>query len=79
MNASIYRSKYYVEKRTGTFADNLVAFGLAYVLDGIADSRARVTIADHGSHFAVICDPPLREDWVKNCQFFYRRFSFSHC
>ncbi|WP_322815796.1 hypothetical protein [Chloroflexus sp.] len=74
MNASIYRSEYYVEKRTGTFADNLVAFGLAYVLDGITNSRARVTIADHGSHFAVICDPPLREDLVKNCQFFTGAF-----
>jgi len=64
MNSSIYRNEYYVEKRTATFADNLVAFGVAYVLNGIADGRARITIEDCGPYFAVICDPPLREEWV---------------
>ncbi len=74
MNSSIYRSEYYVEKRTATFADNLVAFGVAYVLNGIADGRARITIEDCGPYFAVICDPPLREEWVAHCQFFTGAF-----
>ncbi|WP_448542196.1 hypothetical protein [Roseiflexus sp.] len=74
MDSSIYRSEYYVEKRTATFADNLVAFGVAYVLNGIADGRARITIEDCGPYFAVICDPPLCEEWVTDCQFFTGAF-----
>ncbi|WP_322510410.1 hypothetical protein [Chloroflexus sp.] len=71
---SIYRGAYYVEKRTGSFADNLIAFGLAYVLNGIANGRARITIEDSGPHFTVFCDPPLQEDWVKKCNFFTGAF-----
>jgi hypothetical protein len=74
MDSSIYRSEYYVEKRTATFADNLVAFGVAYVLNGIADGRARITIEDCGPYFTVICDPPLREEWVAHCGFFTGAF-----
>lgn len=71
---TIYRGEYYVEKRSGSFADNLVAFGLAYVLHGIADGRARVTIEDAGPHFTVSCEPPLQEDWVTNSKFFTGAF-----
>jgi hypothetical protein len=74
MNSSIYRGEYFVEKRTATFADNLVACGLAYVLNGIASGRARITIEDCGSHFAVICDPPLCKEWVDSCTFFTGAF-----
>lgn len=72
--SSIYRNEYYVEKRTGSFADNLVAFGVAYVLSGIVNGQARVTIEDSGPHFTVICDPPLQLDWVTNCKFFTGAF-----
>lgn len=72
--SSIYRHEYYVEKRTGSFADNLVTFGLAYILDSIANGQARVTIKDAGPHFIVSCEPPLQENWVTNCQFFTGAF-----
>ncbi len=72
--SSIYRGEYYVEKRTGSFSDNLIAFGLAYILHGIANGRARITIVDSNHHYTVICDPPVEEDWVSRCSFFTGAF-----
>ncbi len=72
--SSMYRGEYYVEKRTGSFSDNLIAFGLAYILHGIANGRARITIVDSNHHYTVICDPPVEEDWVSRCSFFTGAF-----
>lgn len=59
-----------MDKSTGTFADNLAAFGLAFVIRQIAGSRARVTLRDDGGAFAVVCDPPITAEQVASCKFF---------
>lgn len=66
----MYQSTYFIEKSTNTFADNLAAFGLAFVLNAIADGRAKVSMEDKGYVFAVICEPAIRQEWVEKCKFF---------
>jgi hypothetical protein len=66
----LFQSTYYIDKTSGTFADNLAAFGLAFVLNGVAAGRARVKIEDNGAVFAIHCDPAIQEKWVKKCEFF---------
>lgn len=66
----MFQDTYYIGKSTGTFADNLMAFGLAFVLDAIAKGRAKVQIEDRGDHFAVTCRPALQATWVDECPFF---------
>ncbi|MGQ9815967.1 MAG: hypothetical protein ACUVR3_12610 [Candidatus Roseilinea sp.] len=66
----MFQDTYYIGKSTGTFADNLMALGLAFVLDAIAKERAKVQIEDRGDHFAVTCKPALHESWVVQCPFF---------
>lgn len=66
----MYQSIYYIDKTSGTFADNLAAFGLAFVLNGIANGRAKVRLEDHGAVFVIVCDPAIQEKWVKQCKFF---------
>lgn len=66
----MYQSTYFVEKSSQTFADNLAAFGLASVLNRIANDRAQIRLEDAGSAFAVVCEPELREEWVNEARFF---------
>lgn len=66
----MYQSEYFIDKSSNTFADNLAAFGLAFVLNGIADGRAKIFIEDNGAAFVVRCAPALREEWVAQCKFF---------
>ncbi|MDE3091979.1 MAG: hypothetical protein KGJ80_21610, partial [Chloroflexota bacterium] len=66
----MFQSIYYIDKTSGTFADNLAAFGLAFVLNGVANGRARVRIEDNGAVFMVKCEPAIQENWVSECQFF---------
>lgn len=66
----LYQSTYFIEKSSGTLADNLAAYGLAFVLNGIASGRAVITLRDMGSAFAVISSPAINESWVKECEFF---------
>jgi len=66
----LYQSTYFIEKSTNTFADNLAAFGLAFVINAIADGRAKVRMEDKGYAFAVICEPPIQQEWVENRKFF---------
>jgi hypothetical protein len=66
----LYQSTYFIEKSTNTFADNLAAFGLTFVLNAIADGRAKVRMEDKGHAFAVICEPAIRQEWVENRKFF---------
>jgi hypothetical protein len=63
-------STYYIDKASQTFADNLAAFGLAYVLNALADGRAEVQLEDQGSVFAVTCEPALQPEWVAQRAFF---------
>ncbi len=66
----MYQSTYFIEKSTNTFADNLAVFGLAFVLNAIADGRVKVRMEDKGYAFAAICEPEIRQEWVENCKFF---------
>ena len=66
----MYQSTYFIEKNTNTFADNLAAFGLAFVLNVIADERSKVRMEDKGYAFAIICEPEIRQEWVEQCKFF---------
>lgn len=66
----MYQSTYFIEKSTNTFADNLAAFGLAFVLNAIANDRAKIRLEDKGYAFAVICEPAIRQEWVEKCKFF---------
>jgi hypothetical protein len=66
----LYQSIYFIDKSTNTFSDNLAAFGLSFVLNAIADGRAKVRMEDKGYAFAVICEPPIREEWVEKRTFF---------
>ena len=73
----MFQSTYYIDKLSNTFADNLAVFGLAFVLNGVADGRARVRIEDTGAVFAVVCEPAIREKWVEEVPilFWVRHFS----
>jgi hypothetical protein len=67
---SLFQSAYTIDKSSNTFADNLAAFGLAFVLDGVADGQATIRLEDHGHAFAVICEPAIQPDWVEKRPFF---------
>jgi hypothetical protein len=67
----MYQSEYFIDKSSNTFADNLAAFGLAFVLNGIAkDHGAKIFVEDNGAVFRVRCTPAIREEWVVQCKFF---------
>lgn len=66
----MYQAEYFIDKSSNTFADNLAAFGLAFVLNGIADGRAKIFLEDNGAAFVVRCVPALREEWVDQAKFF---------
>ncbi len=67
---------YYVPKQTGTYADVLMAYGLATLIDRIFQQAKgpgatwRIEIADGGSHYLVRLSEPLQRAWVQNCPFF---------
>ncbi len=67
---NLYQSNYFIDKSSSTFADNLAAFGLAFVLAGIANQRAQIRLEDAGSVFVVVCEPALKSEWVEQCKFF---------
>lgn len=63
------RSQFYVEKRSQTLADNLAAFGAAYLLDAIAGGRTRVHIEDVGPAYAILCEPGWKDGWLEQAGF----------
>jgi len=72
----MYQQTYFVDKRTGTFADVCMAYGLAVILDkilgsGLGEQRSRtVRILDKGSAYAIDLSSPLQEKWIESCRFF---------
>ncbi|RMG62354.1 MAG: hypothetical protein D6709_11910, partial [Chloroflexi bacterium] len=61
----MYQDIYYVPKRTGTYSDVLVAYGLATLLEhifrqvkGPAD-RWRIVLEDGGGHYLVRLSEPV--------------------
>jgi hypothetical protein len=72
----MYQDIYYVPKRTGTYSDVLVAYGLASLLDHIfrqvkdPTERWRIVLEDGGGHYLVRLSEPVREEWVSKDLFF---------
>lgn len=72
----MYQDIYYVPKRTGTYSDVLVAYGLATLLDHIfrqvkdPTDRWRIVLEDSGGHYLVRLSEPVQEEWVRKCFFF---------
>jgi len=70
----MYQDKYFMDKRTGTFADVLAAYGLAAVLDEVLaqargrDAPRKVWLRDAGPYYVIELPEPLREEWVEGCQ-----------
>jgi hypothetical protein len=66
----MYQDVYYVPKRTGTYSDVLVAYGLASLLEHIfrqvkdPTERWRIVLEDGGGHYLVRLSEPVREEWV---------------
>lgn len=68
----MHRSQFYVDKSTHTFADALVAFGLATLLEAtLSDAVARqdgndvvVRMEDQGGHYRLTCEPGIEDDWL---------------
>jgi len=70
----MYQDKYYVDKRSGTFADVLLAFGLARLLQVLADDGAgpgsvNVRLRDAGPYFEVALSQPVHEEWLRRASF----------
>lgn len=66
----MYQDIYYVPKRTGTYSDVLVAYGLATLLDHIfrqvkdPAERWRIVLEDGGGHYLVRLSEPVQEGWM---------------
>lgn len=69
----MYQDIYYVPKRTGTFADVFLAYGLATLLDSIlayfVERGHWVRLRDHGLYYAAELSHPLREEWMDKAPF----------
>jgi len=69
----MYQKVYYVDKRTGTFSDVFVAYGLATLLDSVlanfVEGDRWVRIRDMGPYYAVELSHPLRKEWVDKAPF----------
>jgi len=69
----MYQDTYYVDKRTGTFADLFVAYGLATLLDSVlahfAEGDRWVRIRDMGPYYAVELSNLLQEEWLDKAPF----------
>lgn len=72
----MYQNTYFVPKRTGTYADVFLAYGLAAILDRLAGqakgefARPRLEIADAGPYYQVHLSEPVREEWIQKVPFF---------
>ena len=69
----MYQEVYYVDKRTGTFADVFLAYGLAALLDSVLGNFVPgprwVRLRDQGPHYAVELSHPLTPEWVDQAPF----------
>ncbi|MBW2030886.1 MAG: hypothetical protein JRJ31_17625 [Deltaproteobacteria bacterium] len=69
----MYQKVYYVDKRTGTFADVFLAYGVATLLDSVLThflgNDHWVRIRDYGPYYAIELSHCLREEWVDQAPF----------
>lgn len=69
----MYQKTYYVDKRTGTFSDVFLAYGLATLLDSIlahgVENGRRIRLRDYGPYYAIELSHPLQEQWVATAPF----------
>ncbi|MER3513302.1 MAG: hypothetical protein C4310_01925 [Chloroflexota bacterium] len=69
----MYQQIYYVDKRTGTFADVFLSYGLATLLDSVlahfVEGDHSVRIRDQGPYYAIELSHPLQEEWIDNAPF----------
>jgi hypothetical protein len=72
----MYQDTYFVPKRTGTYADVFLAFGLATMVDRLARqakgefARPRIVIADAGPYYEIRLSEPVQEGWIPDGLFF---------
>lgn len=72
----MYTDTYYVPKRSGTYADVFLAYGLATVLDRLAgqargeSDKPRIWITDAGPHYEIHLSEPAQEAWIPDGLFF---------
>lgn len=72
----MYQDTYFVPKRTSTYADVFLAYGLATILDRLAgqakgeSNRPRIDIADAGPYYQVRLSEPVQEEWIPDTLFF---------
>jgi len=60
----MYQSTYYVDKTTGTFADVLLAYGVASLLERLLQEnvgQATVRVRDAGSAYVIALENPMGE------------------
>lgn len=69
----MYQQTYYVDKRTDTFADVFLAYGLATLLDSVLDhfvgDNRWVRLRDKGAYYAIELSHPMQEEWVDKAPF----------
>jgi len=68
----MYQDRYFVPKRTGTFADVLVTYGLARVLERLIpeDYSRKIHIEDEGPYYILELAQPIRPEWIEGARFF---------
>lgn len=77
----MYQSTYYVDKTTDTFADVLLAYGVASLLERLLQAHVgqrTVRVQDAGSVYAIILEDPIEEgfeeiDWFCDLPFIHTR------
>lgn len=68
----MYQNVYYVPKRTGTYSDVLISYGLAALIEHIfrqvkqPTEHWRITLEDSGSHYLIRLSEPLQNSWVRD-------------
>lgn len=70
------RDTFYVSKRTGTYSDVLIAYGLATLLHQIfreakpPSAAWRIELEDAGSHYVVRSSEPIDDSWLETLSYF---------
>lgn len=72
----MYQDTYFVSKRTGTYTDVLLTFGLATILDRLAGlakgefEKPHLEIADVGPYYQIHLEEPVQDNWIPDDLYF---------